>query len=96
MRQLLVERIGEPATLELLAEECTELAHAALKLARKERGENPTPVYLDDCHVSVVEEWADVIICLEQLEGLEWAGPERFNRIYEFKQKRLKERIGAK
>lgn len=34
---------GEPALLEQLAEECSELAQAALKLARLERGENPTP-----------------------------------------------------
>lgn len=35
----LIENIGEPAMLEQLAEECVELAHAALKLARVERGE---------------------------------------------------------
>lgn len=32
--------MGEPALLEQLAEECSELAQAALKLARLERGEN--------------------------------------------------------
>lgn len=41
--ETIVERIGEPAFLEQLAEECSELAQAALKTARKYRGENPTP-----------------------------------------------------
>lgn len=40
---MMIEVIGEAATYELLAEECIELAHAALKMARVKRGENPTP-----------------------------------------------------
>ena len=36
--------LGAAALLEQLAEESTELAHAALKQARIERDENPTPV----------------------------------------------------
>lgn len=39
----IIETIGEPALLEQLAEECSKLSQAALKLARKLRGENPTP-----------------------------------------------------
>lgn len=39
----LVNEIGVPAMLEQCAEECTELAQACLKLARKIRNENPTP-----------------------------------------------------
>lgn len=34
----MIEKIGVAAMLEQLAEEATELAHAALKLARIERG----------------------------------------------------------
>ena len=41
---MMIEKIGEPAMLEQLAEEAAELSHAALKLARIIRGENPTPV----------------------------------------------------
>lgn len=37
----IVERIGEPAFLEQLAEECSELAQAALKTARKYRSDKP-------------------------------------------------------
>lgn len=43
MENRILNKIGEPAVLEQLAEECTELAQSALKLARKIRGENPTP-----------------------------------------------------
>lgn len=41
---MMLEKIGEPAMLEQLAEECMELGKAALKKARVIRGENPTPV----------------------------------------------------
>lgn len=52
----IVERIGEPAFLEQLAEECSELAQAALKTARKYRGENPTPKTIDECYDALQEE----------------------------------------
>lgn len=93
MRQLLVERIGEPAALELLAEECTELAHAALKLARAERGENPTPTKLEDCYAAVIEEWADVIICMGELADRDWNNSDEFDRIYEEKLERMRKRL---
>ena len=54
---MMIEKIGAPAMCEQAAEECTELAHAALKLARAERGENPTPTKLEDCYAAVIEEW---------------------------------------
>jgi NTP pyrophosphatase (non-canonical NTP hydrolase) len=59
--------IGSPAMLELLAEECTELAQAALKLARKYRGENPTPRTEAECQQSLEEEIADVMTCIDQM-----------------------------
>ena len=40
----IIEEIGEAAMLEQLAEECTELAKAALKMARIIRKENPSPI----------------------------------------------------
>lgn len=36
-----VRFLGEPAVLEQLAEECAELAQAALKMARLQRGDKP-------------------------------------------------------
>ena len=62
----IVERIGEPAFLEQLAEECSELAQAALKTARKYRGENPTPKTIDECYDSLQEEIADVMLCVDE------------------------------
>lgn len=62
----IVERIGEPAFLEQLAEECSELAQAALKTARKYRDENPTPKTIDECYDALQEEMADVMLCMNE------------------------------
>lgn len=64
---MLTEVIGRTAMLEQTAEECIELAHACLKLARHERGENKVHKSLDDMNTSLCEEMADVFICLEEL-----------------------------
>ena len=64
-----IRSLGEPALLEQLAEECSELAQAALKLARKERGENPTPKTLDECFEAIIEEMADVKLCIWVVES---------------------------
>ena len=61
------DRIGEAAVLEQLAEECAELAQAALKMARIERGENPTPVTMKKATKNLLEEIADVHVCLNVL-----------------------------
>lgn len=50
-----------------LAEECAELGKAALKLARIYRGVNPTPVTRTDAFQNLVEEMADVTLCMEVL-----------------------------
>jgi len=59
--------IGKAALLEQLAEEATELAKAALKQARIIRGENPTPVTINEAYASVMEEYADVVQCAREL-----------------------------
>ena len=64
------DRIGEAAVLEQLAEECAELAQAALKMARIERGENPTPVTMKMAKENLLEEIADVNVCSNVL-GIE-------------------------
>lgn len=63
----MIEKIGSSAMLEQLAEEATELAHAALKLDRIERGENPTPVLKDAAVSHLIEEYTDVVQCAEEL-----------------------------
>ena len=65
---MMIEKIGEPAMLEQLAEEAAELSQAALKLARVLRGENPTPVTKEAAWKHLVEEYTDVYQCAMELE----------------------------
>lgn len=65
---LMLEAIGKAAMLEQLAEEAAELAQAALKLARIERGENPTPVSKEEAEENLREEYTDVYQCAMELE----------------------------
>lgn len=62
-----VEEIGMAATLEQCAEECVELAHACLKMARILRGENPTPVNEETAIKRINEESADVMVCINAI-----------------------------
>ena len=65
---MLLEKIGKPAMLEQTAEECVELAHACLKLARYYRGENK--VYgktEEELLDNLAEEMADVDICFNEM-----------------------------
>lgn len=61
------KRIGFAAAYEQLAEEAAELAQAALKSARIERGINPTPVDEDTAYLNLIEEVADLTVCLKVL-----------------------------
>lgn len=81
------EKIGYPAVYEQLAEECTELAKASLKMARISRGENPTSATYPEVIDSLEEEATDVYLCLFDL-GL-MPNP---NTMYS-KLKRFRERI---
>lgn len=47
-----------------LAEESNELSQAALKLRRALDGRNPTPTTIEDCMNNLIEEAADVLLCL--------------------------------
>ena len=59
--------LSDSAILEQMAEECCELGQALLKKSRKLRGENFTPLTLDEIHKNITEEFTDVIICSEVL-----------------------------
>lgn len=63
----IVDKIGVPALLEQTAEECCELAQACLKMARKLRDENPTPKSVEDIRDNLVEEMADVHLCIRKI-----------------------------
>lgn len=60
---MIIDEIGKAAALEQLAEECTELARAALKYSRKLRGNNPTPKTLEELEADLTEEFTDVTVC---------------------------------
>lgn len=90
------KRTGETACLELLAEECTELAHAALKMARKQRGENPTPTTQLETVKALHEEIADVELCIEVLACARWYDNDRCTNIFYEKLNRWFTRLGIK
>ena len=56
--------VDEAVLFEQLAEECTELSHASMKMARKIRGENYTPSTYSQIKKKVEEETADVILVM--------------------------------
>lgn len=60
--------LGRRTLLEQLAEECNELAQAALKTIRAEGlSKNATTVSEDEATANLVEEAGDVLMCLEVL-----------------------------
>jgi uncharacterized protein (DUF1800 family) len=89
----LVEKIGTPAALEQLAEECAELQHATLKMARKMRGENPTPAPLELISANFNEEIADVMVCIDTLIQAGVADNEEIANWVEHKGGRWIERV---
>ncbi|WP_418453212.1 hypothetical protein [Candidatus Ventrimonas sp.] len=71
---MMLEAIGKAAMLEQLAEEAAELAQAALKEARILRGNNPTPVTLEEAEEHLVEEYTDICHCaMEPDVPVDWA-----------------------
>lgn len=65
---MMIEKIGSAAMLEQLAEESTELAQAALKMARILRRENPTPADPMKVKQNLNEEFTDVCQCACELD----------------------------
>lgn len=60
-------RLSDAEQMAGLAEEATELAHAALKLRRVIDGSNPTPVTEKEALDNLLEEIGDVLLCLGML-----------------------------
>lgn len=58
---------GPCPILEQAAEECTELAQASLKLARKLRGENPTDESWSELWNNLCEEMTHVAISIQAI-----------------------------
>ena len=64
-----IQKLPTSAILCQLAEEASELAQAALKLARILDGVNPTPIHRDDAIDHLNEEIADIQVCVTCLNG---------------------------
>ena len=76
-----------------LAEECTELAKAALKLRRTYSKTNPTPVKRREATSAVLEEIADVKLCLHACGFEKVSTLIECNRIMGAKANRWAERL---
>ena len=71
MLNYIKSHVSKKELLAQLAEEATELAHAALKYRRALDDENPTPVSRTEAFKNLIEEIDDVALLLETL-ALEW------------------------
>ena len=87
--------LDEPELLTQLAEEATELAHAALKLRRAYTGTNPTPVSSMDAYGKLLEEVADLEVCLAVLDYVGDYDTEFVRKISVEKINRWAERLTA-
>ena len=83
----------EAAMLEGLAEEASELAHAALKLARIFRDENPTPVQAAEAKEKLTEEMADVVLYSQVVRERIGVRLDKINEVVLRKQDRWKRRM---
>lgn len=59
--------LPESEILAQLAEEAAELSQAALKLRRAIDKRNPTPVSEETARFNLMEEYGDVLNCMDQL-----------------------------
>lgn len=87
------EKYGADYFLRQLAEECSELTQAALKIVRVQNGE--TPVSIEDAREAFLEEFADVIFmlwCIQELI-LSESESQEIDRIMERKSERMKRRM---
>ena len=88
-----IDTIGEAAVYEQLAEEAAELAQAASKMARKIRGENPTPKTELTCLSALHEEISDVENCMDVLVDAGKIDTAIINDLKKRKMKRWERRI---
>ena len=90
---MLQEVIGTPAMLEQTAEECVELAHACMKLARYLRGENRVYKTKEEIYSNLSEEIADVYICIDELLEAGIISQESIDSNIMTKLERMKKRL---
>ena len=90
------EMLSREELLVMLAEECAELSKAALKLRRAYTGDNPTPMTRADAYANLVEEIADVELCIEVLGLNSCENLHNIGKIWEEKLSRWEQRLKAK
>ena len=71
MLNYIKSHVSKKELLAQLAEEATELAHAALKYRRALDDENPTPVSSNEAFKNLIEDIDDIALLLEPL-SLKW------------------------
>ena len=89
----IIKLIGLPAVLEQLGEEGGEMVQAALKYARRKRGEKPTPKSEMECLDNLTEEIADVELCINILILSGVVDEDRVAAVMKNKETRWRERI---
>ena len=82
---------GDTDTLLGLAEECSELSAAALKLVRAIEGKTPKPK--DICMQNFLEEFADVECMMMVIMNADWFDPNAVDDIYNAKIERWRKRL---
>lgn len=88
-------KLGRAELLAQLAEEATELAHAALKLRRAYDGTNPTPKTAEEALDGLKEEIADVELLLVLLDLYGYSQGNECTKIMGKKLNRWVERLKA-
>lgn len=90
-----IQVLKEEILLLQLAEECSELSQACLKMIRKIDGTNPTPKSLKELRKGLIEEIADVDNAIDAVEGKLGLPFEEITRICEEKKIRWENRLSA-
>lgn len=85
------EHDGDKDTLLGLAEECSELSAAALKLVRAIEGKTPKPK--DICTQNFLEEFADLECMMVTIANAPWFRVDVVDEIYDAKVERWRKRL---
>lgn len=85
--------LSQDEILAQLMEECAELIQAAAKLRRNLNPENPTTTTGGKARREMVEEFADVMVCLEALYFFDEETKHKIEEIFNFKAERWAKRL---
>lgn len=91
-----IEQVGLPAILEGLAEESAELTQMCLKLSRKLRDENPTPLSASALLEKLREETADVLVYIDVLLEADIVNEVNVSSAKDWKRNRWETRLKEK